>query len=37
MLTPEGRPLGPFPGGDFDAAAGQALAAAAQHAQSQQG
>ncbi len=36
MLTPQGRPLGPFHGGDFDSAVGLALAAAAQHAQSEQ-
>jgi hypothetical protein len=37
MLTPQGRPLGPFRGGDFDSAVGQALAAAAEHARAQAG
>jgi hypothetical protein len=36
MLTPQGRPLGPFPGSDFETAAGAALAAAHAHADPQE-
>jgi hypothetical protein len=32
MLTPQGRPLGPFWGADLNAAVAEAVAAAAQHA-----